>query len=221
MDGTFDETARVSEPEGAATARVGSSGMGRREFVGLMSALLGSALSPACSRMLLSEVPVEGSPAESRPLMPSERAILETASELVIPRTDTPGALDAGVPDFIEMMLSDWYRTGEREDFLAGLRDLDRRSREEAGVNFVSADEGIQLAILSALEVNATESVRAPLLLRRKPAETFVLALKELTLIGYCTSKEGATQLLQWEAVPGRFDACAPFSSTGRASAGW
>ncbi len=196
-------------------------GVDRRQFVGWLTVVLGGALSPACSRMLLEGERSER-PAFTRvPLTRSHRALIATACELILPRTETPGARDAGVPEFVETMLSEWYDAKEREAFIAGLEDLERRSLEAAGVPFVDAAPEIQVEILARLEEATTERVGAPLLLRRKSPETFFLALKELTLVGYCTSEVGATQALQWQVMPGRYDACAPLASLGRASAGW
>ena len=53
-------------------------------------------------------------------------------AELIIPKTDTPGAIDAGVPAFIEVMLRDGYTKPVQDVFLAGLGDL-------AGKGFLTA----------------------------------------------------------------------------------
>jgi hypothetical protein len=47
---------------------------------------------------------------------------------------------------------------------------------------------------------------------RKRP---FVLMMKELTLLGFFTSQVGATQVLQYEAVPGGFQACVPVAAAG------
>jgi len=77
--------------------------------------------------------------------------------DLIIPRTDTPGASDAHVPEFIDRKLS--MDEGLKERFLAGLRGFD-------GV--------------------------------LKDQDPFSKLLKDLTVDGYYTSKEGLTQELGW-----------------------
>ena len=47
---------------------------------------------------------------------------LTAACERIIPSDDTPGATAAGVPAFIERMLSDWYDQPERTRVIAGDR---------------------------------------------------------------------------------------------------
>jgi hypothetical protein len=51
-----------------------------------------------------------------------------------------------------------------------------------------------------------------PVSQRKRP---FVLMMKELTLLGFFTSQVGATQVLQYEAVPGEFKPCVPVAEAG------
>ena len=64
-----------------------------------------------------------------RALTPAQYEIVVQAAERIIPRTDTPGATDAGVADFIDVMLADWYGAAERDRFTTGLSELDARAR--------------------------------------------------------------------------------------------
>jgi hypothetical protein len=49
------------------------------------------------------------------------------------------------------------------------------------------------------------------------PQVPFWRMLKELTLVGYYTSKPGATEELRHEPVPGHYEACVPLAQIGRA----
>jgi hypothetical protein len=44
----------------------------------------------------------------------------------------------------------------------------------------------------------------------------FILMTKELTMLGFFTSQPGATQVLQYEAVPGSYKGCIPLSEAGQ-----
>jgi gluconate 2-dehydrogenase gamma chain len=44
----------------------------------------------------------------------------------------------------------------------------------------------------------------------------YFLMLKELTMTGYFTSEEGATQVLRYEDVPGVYQGCIPFEDVGK-----
>src|SRR2546427_8572311 len=64
-----------------------------------------------------------------RALTPQQNETVATIAELIIPKTDTPGARDAGVPAFIDVMLADWGDDEQRQFFTAGLPHLHQRSR--------------------------------------------------------------------------------------------
>ena len=114
------------------------------------------------------------------------------AAERIIPATDTPGATDARVSAFIDKMLADWHTPAEREQFLAGLPELDRRCRARAGKEFVDCPEADQVAVLTAVE-----------------GEPWFARLKYLTVYGYCTSEPGMRALGLFP-LPWKYDGCAP-----------
>jgi hypothetical protein len=60
---------------------------------------------------------------------PEERLRVAALVDLIIPRTDTPGASDAHVPEFIDRKLS--LDAALKERFLAGLRSFDGVLTEE------------------------------------------------------------------------------------------
>src|SRR5881397_2385483 len=72
-----------------------------------------------------------------RALDAHQNETVATIAELIIPKTDTPGARDAGVPAFIDVMLADWGDDEQRQVFTAGLANVDERSRASFGKDFV------------------------------------------------------------------------------------
>lgn len=131
-------------------------------------------------------------------------------SEVIIPRTDTPGAIDVGVPAFIEEMVFVAYSPDAREEFLSGLEDFVRLCREETGSDFGRLDEEGRYNF--AVEQNRLAVAGSP----EREGTTFFLRMKELTMMGFFTSEPGATQVLRYEKVPGRYDGCIPFEEVGR-----
>ena len=61
-----------------------------------------------------------------RTLNPHQNETVATIAELIIPKTDTPGARDAGVPGFIDVMLAEWGDDEQRQMFTAGLANATR-----------------------------------------------------------------------------------------------
>src|SRR3954471_10796532 len=62
-----------------------------------------------------------------RTLDPHQNETVATIAELIIPKTDTPGARDAGVPAFIDVMLADWGDDDQRQMIAGGLANVDER----------------------------------------------------------------------------------------------
>lgn len=126
--------------------------------------------------------------------------MVEIAAEHIIPRTHTPGATDARVADFIDAMLSDWHPPAERERFIAGLGELDRRT---AGGDFSRAPSAQRIALLAALDDEVTSLRRSN---PRGANEHWFSTLKFLTVWGYYTSRVGITDELRVDMMPGRYD---------------
>lgn len=184
--------------------------MDRRNFLALALAFSGSISLPV-SRCLAAAA-TTGDSDDFEPLAPVQRRLLAALAEHIIPQTDTPGAIAAGVPEFIELMLARGFTTADRERFLAGLAALERSSREQSGLAFLSLPVADQVSLLETLE----ESGKAA----ATPEDPgFFQVLKELTLIGYYTSEAGATLEARYVPMAGRYDACVPLQPDDRAFA--
>jgi hypothetical protein len=139
-----------------------------------------------------------------------QSAIVTAAAERIIPASDTPGATDAGVTAFIERMLADWYTPAERQRLLAGLTDLDARSRAARGRDFTGLGEADQVAVLTAIDDEVTALRRAPSP-AGNPDDHWFSMLKFLTVWGYFTSEAAMRDTLGQWPMPGRYVSCAPY----------
>ncbi len=133
---------------------------------------------------------------DTAPSAGSANPLITRIADLVLPRTETPGALDVRVPEFVDLLLADWYSPAERADFERGLADLDRR----AG-GFASKPEADQVAFLTILD-----GKKGP----KGSAEDAFATLKGLTIYGYFTSERVQREVLKNPIIPGRFDGCVP-----------
>jgi hypothetical protein len=134
--------------------------------------------------------------------------LLEQAVDVIIPRTDTPGALDAGVPDFMRQMLAEWASPNTRADIVGVLENIERRAWNKFGAAFRELPAERRLDVIRALDEEgmAREDVAYG-------------KFKSLVLVGYYQSELGATQELRFELVPGAWRSCLPLTEVGRASA--
>jgi gluconate 2-dehydrogenase gamma chain len=156
-------------------------------------------------------------PAGRKPsiLTPPQMSIVSAVSEILIPRTDTPGAIDVGVPRFIDLMLEDVCTQKDREHYLAGLADFDAAAHTEQGKEFLALEPTHQVALVRRFHDAAVIEDQRAARLREDLQRPFILMTKELTLLGFFTSRAGATQVLQYVAVPGSYHACLPVEQAG------
>ena len=138
-------------------------------------------------------------------LTPAQDRALDAATELIIPATDTPGAREVGVPQFIDRTIGSWCDTAQAALLRSGLDQLDVDAKAAAGAPFADLTVAQQTALLKAYDsVSASQ-------------KAFFMTLRELTTIGYFTSKPGATIALRYDSVPGIYRGCVPLKEIGRA----
>ena len=131
---------------------------------------------------------------------------LDEIAETILPRTTTPGAKDAGAGLFIATFVTDCYTAPQQATFRAGLAEIDKR----AGGRFVSLTPEARTALLRTLDTEAkmhavdvddTGTADAT-----KAMPHYFTMIKQLAIFGFFTSKVGANDVLQYVAVPGRYD---------------
>ena len=195
---------RDALPAHAHMPRSSPDAIDRREALRRAALVLGGVLSAPMVAGVLAGCEARRAPAAAwrpRALTPDQTELVATIAEHILPETDTPGARAVGVHRFIDAMLAEAYSTQERQPFVAGLADVDRRARAAHGRSFMECPAAEQVALLETLDRAADPAFRA---------------LKELTLVGYYTSEIGATRELRHVAVPGRFEGCVPLTQIGR-----
>jgi hypothetical protein len=146
---------------------------------------------------------------------PSERQrdLMRAVSQLVIPRTGTAGAGDAGVGDFVILALVhglDGARAPIASDALPPLAATHRRN--DGSLRHVAWLEAELDRAANGDWLGKPEARRAALL-TRLDADAFAAkgehpwkTVKGLILTGYYTSETGGARELRYELTPGRFD---------------
>ena len=171
-------------------------------------------------------------------LTPDQNVTVTTIAELILPQTDTPGAKAAKVNEFIDLMLSDWYDEPTTARFLAGLADVDRRSKKSFGKKFVACSEADQKKLLTLLDKESLAAARTESEAAQKKGQavvdeqalsakkeeirsevpaaadsmSFFSMMKKLTLVGYYTSEVGFKDELHKSIIPPTHKGCAPIA---------
>jgi hypothetical protein len=174
----------------------------RRDALAGMAAMFGTALFAPIGRAAAAEIPSTGGRVpDASPFTAEQRLLVTALSERVMPTTDTPGAIAAGVPAFIEQMLAEWGLPDERAPILAGLDAIEVRSRADYRVPAHAATDAQQDALLTLAMAGQLPG-----------GSEFFEYFRQLVLTGYFTSEIGITQEREYLPVPGRYDGAFPYT---------
>lgn len=154
--------------------------MQRRELLRVLGASTALALIPGEAFAAWTRVASGIRPANG--LTEAQLARVAAIADTILPRTDTPSASDVGVPDFVNVIVSENYRDADRDAFVAALEQIDP----------------------AAIETLESTTDR-----RAEPARTY-WRLKGLVIHGYFTSERVMKDVLHYEVMPGKFDGDAP-----------
>jgi len=144
-------------------------------------------------------------------------------AEMIIPKTDTPGAIEASVPKFIEMMVADWYNDQERVIFFNGLAALDMFCEQGFKKPFLKCKPEQQVTALKDAEAQAkSKNVFSMAMgndIQSKNIDSktpFFTKIKELTVLGYYTSDVGAQHELSYDPMPMGYEGDYDFNKVGK-----
>lgn len=140
------------------------------------------------------------------------KALIASLSDTILPPTDTPGATECGVDDFIIRMVTECTDRMTQNKFVEGLHDLEGYAKSESGKSFVDCSISDKKNILKHFE---EKSQPWPGILGKAQArylgDDFFVTLKKYCVAGYFTSEIGATQALRYSHIPSVYIACQPY----------
>ncbi len=193
--------------------------MDRREALKRVGMLMGGALSASTIAGVMGGC--QPGPT-TEPFVPEtitggQNDLVTTITELIIPETDTPGARAARVNEFIDRMLTDWFKDDERAHFVAELATVDTKAQDAYGKPFLDLTPEEQTELLSAMEEEGIAWMEALGTGAADPEKPpFFNLIKQLTLVGYYTSEIGGSQELRDMPI-GEYRGDVPFQEIGRA----
>lgn len=146
-------------------------------------------------------------------------AFLDEVAETILPRTKTPGAKDAKVGHFMTIMVNDCYTRRDQEIFYSGIKELNEAAKKMSGDNFMEMNPAQRIYLLEPIDNTAKERQKERaesegMAVPGAKIEThYFTMMKQLTLLGFFTSKIGANEALRFVAIPGRYDSCVPYKN--------
>lgn len=132
-------------------------------------------------------------------LAADQSKILNALVESIIPKTDTQGAGELGVGDFVQKMVKDCYDKKSQDSLANGIEALNTKSSKTFGKAFTDASKEQKLQLLQDLDKNGDTNQKA-----------FLGLVKNLTIQGYMNSEYVMTNITHYEMIPARYHGCVP-----------
>ncbi|MES2921283.1 MAG: gluconate 2-dehydrogenase subunit 3 family protein [Verrucomicrobiota bacterium] len=139
-------------------------------------------------------------PAKLKFFSPAQRELVAAIAETIIPKTDTPGAIDAGVPGWIELLVQDCLEAADRKIIVDGLAEVEKQAAGQFQRPYAKLPVAEQIQLLTAMEKTAKQA---------NDNKAFIRQFKELTKFTYVNSEAGGIQAFDFVPVPGRWDPAA------------
>jgi hypothetical protein len=97
---------------------------------------------------------------------------------------------------------------------MKGMVELNTASKKHHNKTFMESTPEERTAFLTALDQEAKEYQKN----KKQEAPThYFTMMKQMTLSGLFTSKIGATEVLRYVAVPGKYEGCVPYTKGEKA----
>lgn len=213
----------------------------RRSLLERALVIAGGSLAPGIEFQALAQSPGE------RQLDQRQFDLLSAVADTMVPRTDTPGALDAGVPRSFDALLRNWASPQRRQDLMGALEAIDKRAQAELQQPFAKLTAPQRLALLKAHDAAALPSARSASVNQVRPAkpaptvgdpyagrprqeptssqapagpDAAYAKLKELIVTLYYASEAALTHELPYEHSPGKWIRSIPIAPESRPSGG-
>jgi gluconate 2-dehydrogenase gamma chain len=151
--------------------------------------------------------------ARKRFLNSAQFALMNAVADTIIPTTDTPGAIAAGVPATLDGMLANWASVKTRSEVLAALGRIDAAAKAQKQKSFAALSPADRAAVLRPHDAAALKAVPPPPgapKLNFFTAATYVAdpgyhTIKDLVINLYYYSEVGTSNELVYEHNPGTF----------------
>ena len=171
--------------------------MKRRDLLKTAGLVLGYSLTAGTAAAVMGGCNADPFPGWTPDFITKDDAsIVKSIASAIIPGTDTlPGAKDIMIEKFVDATLSLYGKDEQKKMFREGMDAFN-----VATPNFASLSAEDQLGLIKA-ELDADSE--------------FMKRMHELSIVGFCTSERGATEVLVFDPIPGGYKAVVPVEEVG------
>ena len=182
----------------------------RREVLKTLTLITGYTLTAGAASAFLAGCKSEGAAAsttgEANILSKEQMETIAAVVERILPKTDTPGALDAGVDQYVSLAVNKFYKEEDQKKFLDNLGKFDKYASDKYKKTFAKLTDENKDDVLKMMAEEWKKNEKDPHIFKE---------MRDLTVSGYCTSEQGAKQLLKYDPIPGPYKGCIDRATVG------
>lgn len=147
----------------------------------------------------------------------SEARTVSEIVDMILPRTDTPGALDVKVDMFIDKVVAHTYGKDGQDRMRDEIAAFNSTCESDFGAVFIDLDATGKEEVLRVAEKTSGKLSRGVWGQAVGPQEDigFYRSLKSMAIWAYFTSEEIGENVLSYDPVPGVYEGCKPLSEVG------
>ncbi|NNE76079.1 MAG: gluconate 2-dehydrogenase subunit 3 family protein [Pricia sp.] len=147
----------------------------------------------------------------------SEANLISTLVDTILPRTDTPGALDVKVDMFLDKVAANIYDDAGQQQLKIGIAQFNADSEKDFGKEFVDLSEDDRKKMLQKAEKTSGKynpDVWGTAVGKQEPIG-FYRSLKSMALWAYFSSEEIGKNVTVYDPIPGAYKGCIPLADVG------
>jgi hypothetical protein len=137
--------------------------------------------------------------------------------DMILPRTDTPGALDVKADMFIDKVIAKTYDEEGQKKIRSEMAAFNSDCEKNFGGTFIELSVSDREKVLQAAEKTSgkfSPGVWGTAVGKQEPIG-FYRSIKSMAIWAYFSSEEIGKKVLAYDPVPGTYEPCIPVSEVG------
>ncbi|UBM57329.1 gluconate 2-dehydrogenase subunit 3 family protein [Marinilongibacter aquaticus] len=129
----------------------------------------------------------------------TQETILADLVDVIIPRTDTPGAIDVGADQFVQAYAATMFTEKEQAQFMEALEEVDAVAKAKYAKGFANLSAADKKSCLEAIASGEDGELKKA-----------IEQVKNLTIQGFTRSEWYMTEIEGYTMAPGFYHGCVP-----------
>lgn len=150
-------------------------------------------------------------------LTKNEALFVSSLVDMILPQTETPGALDVKVDMFLDKVFAKTYVTEAQQKVRLEMAQFNADCKQQFGDTFLNLNKSDKDAMLRLAETKSGKfngSIWGTAAGKQEPVG-FYRSLKSMAIWAYFSSVEIGEKVLNYDPIPQEYDGCKPLSEVG------